>query len=458
MRYDTISPQLFTANRKRLAGLLPSNSLAVVNANDVCPTNADGTQNTIVSSDLFYLTGAEQEQTILVVYPDADNEKQRELLFIREPSAELEIWEGHKLTKKQARELTGIQNIHWLTEFPRLFHQLMCECDHAFLNSNEHKRAVIEVESREARFVAEMKRKYPLHNFRRLAQLMHELRAVKSEIEVDLIRRACDLTHRGFRRVLNFTQPGVFEYQVEAEFVHEFMSHGGRMAYQPIVGSGLNACCLHYLANEKVCKDGELLLMDVGASYANYNSDMTRTIPVNGRFTRRQREVYSSVLKVLRQSTAGLVAGKKIKEWQKEAEAMTERELVNLGLISLQQIKRQDPDQPALKKYLMHGVGHPIGLDVHDVGMTTKPLKNGWVMTVEPGIYIPEEGFAVRLENDVLITENGPVDLMADIPIEADEIEEIMNSKSKPVIRQGGNGNGTRHLLAKAKKTAATRQ
>lgn len=443
MRYATIPPQLFIANRNRLAGLLPSNSLAVVNANDICPTNADGTQNTIVNSDLFYLTGVEQEQTILIIYPDADNEQHRELLFIREPMAALEIWEGHKLTKKEARELTGIQNIHWLNEFPRLFHLLMCECDHAFLNSNEHERAVIEVESREARFVADMKRKYPLHNFRRLAQLMHDLRAVKSEIEVDLIRKACDLTSRGFKRVLSFTRPGVYEYQVEAEFAHEFMSHGGRMAYQPIIGSGLNACCLHYLTNDKICKDGELLLMDVGASYANYNSDMTRTIPVNGRFTRRQKEVYNAVLKILRQSIAGLVSGKKIKEWQKEAEAMTERELVNLGLLTMQQIKRQDPDQPAFKKYLMHGVGHPIGLDVHDVGVTTNPLKDGWIMTVEPGIYIPDEGFGVRLENDVVLTENGPVDLMADIPIEAEDIEAIMNNGKFLPRKRNSDGAGT---------------
>lgn len=447
MRYSAITPRLFIENRARLASLLPANALAVVNANDTCPTNADGTQNTIVNSDLFYLTGVEQEQSILVLYPDAADEKHRELLFLREPTAENELWEGRKLTREEARKRTGIQHVHWLSEFRRLFHQLICECDHVFLNSNEHKRAVIEVESREARFVADTMRRYPLHHYRRLAQLMHRLRAIKSETEVGLIRRACDLTDRGFRRVLEFTRPGVFEYQVEAEFTHEFINHGGRMAYQPIIASGLSACCLHYLSNDQACRDGELLLLDVGASYANYNSDMTRTIPVNGRFTRRQRQVYEAVLKVLRQCIANLAPGKKLKDWQTEAEQMTERELVHLGLLTTAQIKRQKPDQPAFKKYLMHGVGHPIGLDVHDVGHTTKPIEAGWIMTVEPAIYVRDEGFAVRLENDVLVTRDGTVDLMAHIPIEAGDIEQLMGRR--PTARTGSNGNHASALKAR---------
>jgi Xaa-Pro aminopeptidase len=437
MRYTPIAQELFVENRKRLAACLPTNALAVVNANDTCATNADGSQTTIVNSDLFYLTGVEQEQSILVIYPDADEEKHRELLFLREPTPDSELWEGRKLTKKCARELTGIQNIHWLSEFPRLFHRLMCESDHVFLNSNEHKRAIIETETREARFVADTIRKYPLHNYRRLAQLMHRLRAVKSDLEVELIRKACDLTGRGFQRVLQFTKPGVFEYEVEAEFTHEFLRHGGRCAYLPIIASGINACCLHYVSNANPCADGDLLLLDVGASYANYNSDMTRTIPVSGRFTRRQRQVYDAVLGILRRCIAGLAPGKKIKDWQKEAEQMTERELVNLGLLTVQEIKRQDPEQPAFKKHFMHGVGHPIGLDVHDVGLLTKPMEPGWVMTVEPGIYIPKENFAVRLENTALVTKNGPVDLMPNIPIEAEEIEQLMHASGN-----GKNGNG----------------
>ncbi len=442
MRYTPIACELFANNRKRLAACLPTNALAVVNANDTCLTNADGSQNTICNSDLFYLTGVEQEQSILIVYPDADEEKHRELLFLREPTSENELWEGRKLTKKTAREITGVQNVHWLSDFPRLFHRLMCESDHVFLNSNEHKRAVIETETREARFVADTMRKYPLHNYRRLAQLMHRLRAVKSEQEIALIRKASELTASGFQRVLRFVSPGVAEYEVEAEFAHEFIRNGGRFAYQPIIGSGINACCLHYVANESVCRDGELLLMDVGACYANYNSDMTRTIPVSGRFTRRQRQVYDAVLKIMRQCTASLAAGKKLKDWQKEAEQITERELVNLGLLTMQEIKRQDPDQPAFKKHFMHGVGHPIGLDVHDVGLIVNPIEPGWVITVEPGIYIPKENFAVRLENTVLVTKNGPVDLMSEIPIEAEEIESLMQKTS---VNGNGKNGGSKH-------------
>lgn len=452
MRYDPIDPKLFVENRQRLAALLPRNALAVVNANDSCPTNADGTAATIVNSDLFYLTGVEQEQTILVLYPDADEEKHRELLFLREPTHENELWEGHKLTKEEARARTGIQSIHGLAEFPRLLHRLVCESQYLFLNSNEHKRAIIEVESRDARFAADMKRRYPLHQYRRLAPLMHRLRAVKSEVELQLIRRACDITADGFRRVLGFTRPGVWEREIEAEFAHEFIRQGARFSYLPIIASGLNACCLHYISNSQQCQKGELLLLDVAAAYGNYNSDLTRTIPVSGRFTRRQRAVYNSVLRVLRQCIAGLKPGKKIKEWQSEAESFIEDELVRLGLITTRDIRQQTADTPAFKRYFMHGVGHPIGLDVHDVGITTEPMQEGWVMTVEPGIYIAEEGMAVRLENDVLVTKAGPVDLMSHIPIEAEEIEDLMNA-SNPGIN-GSNGNGNHPVAARRRVPA----
>ncbi|HZT22636.1 MAG TPA: aminopeptidase P N-terminal domain-containing protein [Verrucomicrobiae bacterium] len=430
MRYEPIDPQLFVENRQRLKRLLAPNSLAVVNANDVLPTNGDGTLALVPNADLFYLTGIEQEQTVLVLYPDAEEPKHRELLFLREPTEENELWEGHKLTKDEARTLSGIRHVHWLSEFPRLFHRLMCECDHVYLNLNEHPRAVIELETREARFAAETVRRYPLHDYRRLAPLLRQLRAVKSKTELALIRRACELTAAGFLRVLKFVKPGVREMEVEAELAHEFIRHGGSFAYLPIIATGINACCLHYVANSAVCRDGELLLLDVAAAYANYNADMTRTIPVNGRFTPRQKKVYNAVLQVLRQCIAGLKPGKKILEWQHEAEQMMEMALVDLGLLSLRQIKEQDPDQPAFKKYFMHGVGHPLGLGVHDPAVMAQSIQAGWVMTVEPAIYVREEGFAVRLENDVWVTEKGPVDLMAGVPIEAEEIEELMNSKS----------------------------
>jgi Xaa-Pro aminopeptidase len=381
----------------------------------------------VVNSDLFYLTGVEQEQTALLLYPDADDPKHREILFLREPTAENELWEGHKLTKQEARAATGIGNIQWLSAMPRMVHGLLCESACVLLNSNEHKRAVIEVESRDARFAAEMKRRYPLHDFRRLAPLMHRLRVVKSEAEIRLLQQACDLTGDAFRRTLRFVQPGVNEREVEAEFAHEFIRRGARFAYPPIIASGTNACCLHYVTNNQPCRKGDLLLLDVAAAYANYNADMTRTIPVSGRFSRRQKQVYNAVLRALRQSIAGLVPGKKTKDWQKEAEQIVEEELLRLGLLKPAEVRKQKPEAPALKRYFMHGVGHPLGLDVHDVGITTEPMQAGWVMTVEPGIYLPEEGFAVRLENDVLLTDDGPVDLMASIPIEADEIEEMMN-------------------------------
>ncbi|HXD00870.1 MAG TPA: Xaa-Pro aminopeptidase [Verrucomicrobiae bacterium] len=437
MRYESIQPELFIANRERLKKLLPPNSLAVVNANDVLPTNADGTLAGVPNADLFYLTGLEQEQTILLIYPDADDEKHRELLFLREPTAENELWEGRKLTKTEARAATGIQHIHWLSEFPRLFHRLMCESKRIYLNSNEHKRAVIEVESRDSRFIAETRRLYPLHDYERLAPLLHRLRAVKSDIEVALIRRACDLTSKGFLRALKFTRPGVTEMEIEAEYSHEFIRHGGRFAYQPIIASGLNACCLHYVKNADTCGNEDLLLLDVAAAYANYNADLTRTIPVCGRFTHRQKQVYNAVLRVLRQCTGNLTPGKKLKDWQQEAEKLMEKELVDLKLLTPKEIRKQDPDNPAFKRYFMHGVGHPLGLDVHDVGPTVQPMQAGWVMTVEPAIYVREEGFAVRLENNVLIAKDGPVDLMAHIPIEAGEIEELMASRAKPFSSNG---------------------
>jgi Xaa-Pro aminopeptidase len=439
MRYQQIDSRLFVANRARLNRLLAPNSLVVVNSNDIPPTNADGTLALPACSDLFYLTGVEQEQSILVLYPDADEEKHRAILFLREPTKELEIWEGSKLTKEKARALSGIEDVFWLSEFPRLFHRLMCECEHVFLNSNEHKRAVIEVESREARFVADTVRRYPLHDFRRLAPLMHTLRAVKSEVELELIRKACRITGDGFRRVLHFVHPSVNEMEVEAEFAHEFIRQGGRFAFLPIIAAGANACGLHYVTNSATCHKGDLLLLDIAASYANYNADMTRTIPVSGKYSRRQKQVYQAVLRVLRECIRGLKPGKKPKDWQKEAEQCMEKELVDLGLITLKQIREQTKDAPAFKKYFMHGVGHPLGLDVHDVTHTTKPMQPGWVMTVEPGIYIPEEGFAVRLENDVLVTENGAVDLMADIPIEPEEIENRMQRRSR-----NGDGHSTR--------------
>jgi Xaa-Pro aminopeptidase len=403
----------------------------VVNTNDVLPTNADGTLLLRASADLFYLTGVEQEESILLLYPDAHEEKMREILFLRETNEHLAIWEGHKLTKEEARKVSGIERIEWLPEFRPLFHRLICECDHVYLNSNEHKRAHIEVETREARFVRDTQERYPLHDYQRLARLMHRLRIVKSNIELDLIREACAVTKAGFLRVCRFVKPGITETQIEAEFAHEFTRRGGGFAYSPIIASGRNSNVLHYLANDQTCHKGDVLLLDVAASYANYNADLTRTIPVSGRFSRRQRQVYDAVLRVFRAASQAATPGKLPRDWQNEAEAFMEKELLGLGLLTRSQIRKQDPDKPALKEYFMHGVGHPLGLDVHDVGLTTEPIQPGWVLTVEPAIYIPDEGFGIRLESDFLIQDGGNVDLMADVPIEAEEVERLI-TKARP--------------------------
>ena len=431
MRHEAIPSTLLIENRARLKSRLLPGSLAVVNANDIPPTNADGTRMPIPNSDLFYLTGIEQEETMLLLAPDAHDEKLREVLFVREPNAHLKTWEGHKHPKDEAQAISGIKEVKWLTEFPAIFHRLMCELEHVYLNSNEHHRAVIEVETRDARFVQQVRAKYPLHDYRRLARELQALRLVKSPGEIALIRRACDITGQGFRRLLRTVRPGVMEYQAEAELSHEFIGHRAQFAYNPIIASGANACTLHYNQNDQPCRAGELLLLDVAACYANYQSDLTRTLPVGGRFTKRQRQVYDAVLRSLRAATRAAVPGKLHKDWQQESEKIVEEELLRLGLLKPRDIQRQDPDKPAVKKYFMHGVGHPIGLDVHDVGLLKQPFAAGWVLTVEPGIYLPEEGFAVRLENTVVVTDGAPVDLMADIPIEADEIEALMNRGPK---------------------------
>ena len=426
MRYQLPDSRMFSAHRANLAKMLLPNSMAVVNANDILPTNADGSLILRPNSDLFYLSGVEQEESILLLYPDAHEENMREILFLRETNELIAVWEGHKLTKEEARKISGIKRIEWLSEFPGLFRRLMCECEHVYLNANEHKRASIEVTTREVRFIRDTQASYPLHHYQRLARLMHRLRAVKSPPEVDLLREACAITKAGFLRVCKFVKPGVTETEVEAEFAHEFIRRGGNFAYSPIIASGRNACVLHYITNDQPCRKGELLLLDVAASYANYNSDLTRTIPVSGRFTRRQRQVYDAVLRVLRAASDAATPGKLPSQWQKEAELLVEKELVDLGLLKMAEIRRQNPDKPALKKYFMHGVGHPLGLDVHDVADTTQPIQEGWVLTVEPAIYLPAEGFAVRLENDILVGANGNLDLMEDIPIESGEIEKLM--------------------------------
>jgi len=426
MRYAPIDRELFRLNRANLKKLLPAQALAVVNANDVLPVNGDAVSLLHQNSDFFYLTGIEQEESLLLLYPDAHEPRHREILFLRQPNPLLETWEGHKLTKDEARGISGVEQIDWLSDFPATFHRLMCEGSSVFLNTNEHKRAHVVVQTRDARFIKDVQERYPLHDYRRLAPLLHRLRAVKSELEIALLQKACDITEAGFRRVCRFVKPGINEMEVEAEFAHEFIRRGATFAYNPIIAGGLNACALHYVQNDQPCKKGELLLLDVAASYANYNADMTRTIPVGGRFTRRQKQVYNAVLRVLRAASKAATPGKLPRDLQTESEQFIEKELVDLGLIKAAQIKKQDPDNKAFRKYFMHGIGHPLGLDVHDSTLTVEPIRAGSVLTIEPGIYIREEGFGIRLENNILVREEGNLDLMAKIPLEAGEIEALM--------------------------------
>lgn len=432
MRYKSINKELFETNRKNLLKELKSNSLVVVNANDIMPTNSDGTMRFRQNSDLFYLTGVDQEETILVLCPDFPDKKYREILFLRETSELISVWEGHKLTKEEAREQTGIETIIWVSDFAKIFNMLMVmgDVEHVYLNTNDHYRADVAVESREARFVKWCQDKYPLHRYERLAPIMHRLRSIKSKYELDQLQRACDITEKAFRRVLKFVKPGVIEYEIEAEFAHEFLRHGSRgFAYEPIIASGANSCVLHYIENNKPCKDGDVLLLDVGAEYANYNADLTRTIPVNGKFTQRQKDVYNAVLRVQRAAFKMLRPGEKYYDYHKEIQKITESELIGLKLLDKKDVKNQDKDKPLFMKYFMHGTGHQLGLDVHDVGSMYHKMQVGQVWTVEPGIYIREEGFGIRIENNVVIEKNGVHDLMQNIPVEVEEIEEIMNSK-----------------------------
>ena len=426
MRHAPIESSLFVENRARLRKLLPKGAVAAVNANDILPTNADGSLPLVPNSDLFYLSGVEQEESILVLAPDAADEKQREVLFLRETNEHLAIWEGHKLTKDEARTTSGVQNVKWLSEFPTIWHGLMSDAEEVFLNSNEHKRAAIEVETRDSRFIAECRSRFPLHTYRRLAPLLHRLRVVKSAAEVELLKKAVSITDAGFRRAARSVKPGVYEHELEAEFAHEFVRNRAKFAYTPIIASGANACVLHYIANDQPCRAGDLLLMDVAANYANYHADLTRTVPVDGRFTPRQRAVYDAVLRVMRGSIQGATIGKLHRDWTREAQMMMDEELVKLGLLTAADVKNAKPDEPACRKYFMHGLGHPLGLDVHDVGRMHEPFAAGWVLTVEPGIYIRDEGIGIRLENDVLLTDAGPIDLMADTPVDAEAIEELM--------------------------------
>ncbi len=430
MKYERINKDLYIRNRSNFSSAMKPGTLAVFNSNDIYPISADGTMPFQQHRDILFLTGVDQEESILVLFPNASNERHREVLFLRETNETIAIWEGEKLTKDTAFEVSGIKTVYWLDQFPVIFKQMMAEADGIYLNTNEHLRASTEVETREDRFIKQVKQDYPVHQVHKSAPILHRLRSLKHTIEIELMQKACKITEAGVRRILGFIKPGVWEYEIEAELAHEFLRNRSRgFAYTPIIASGKNACVLHYIENNQQCKDGDVILLDVGAEYANYSSDLTRCIPVNGRFTERQKKVYNAVLAVKKQAEELLVPGTIMAEYHKEVGKFMEAELLGLGLIDQTDIKNQNPDWPAYKKYFMHGTSHFLGLDTHDVGIWHEPIKEGMVFTCEPGIYIPAEGLGIRLEDDLVVQSSGaPFNLMKDIPLEAEEIEELMNT------------------------------
>ena len=429
MKYQSIDSSLFINNRKNFSAKMKPKSLAVFNSNDIYPISADSTMPFDQHRDIFYLSGIDQEESILVLFPDCPKEKHREILFLKETNAHIAVWEGEKLTKEAAFKTSGVQTVYWLQDLEKVLFELATQCDTFYINTNEHYRANVETETREDRFTKWLLAKYPAHSVAKSNPILQELRAIKHSIEIDLMQQACDITEKGFRRILNFIKPNVWEYEIEAELVHEFIKNRSKgFAYTPIIASGNNANVLHYIENNQQCKAGDLILLDVAAEYANYKSDLTRTVPVSGKFTDRQKAVYNAVNTVKKEATKLLVPGTYWEQYHEEVGKLMTSELLGLGLLDKADIQNEDKNWPAYKKYFMHGTSHHIGLDTHDYGLLHLPIEKNMVFTVEPGIYIPKEGFGIRLEDDVVVQKSGePLNLMGNIPIEADEIEALMN-------------------------------
>ncbi|OYQ43898.1 aminopeptidase P family protein [Flavobacterium aurantiibacter] len=428
MKYLPIDKNLFVKNRRKFTSQMKPSSVAVFNSNDIYPVSADSTLPFAQHRDIFYLTGVDQEESILLLCPDAPYEHLREILFLRETNEHIAVWEGEKLTKERAYEVSGIKSVFWLSDFEKVLKEVMTYVEIMYINTNEHYRQNVEVETREDRFVKWWKAKYPAHQVAKSNTILQYIRSIKEPEEIDLIRHACSITERGFRRVLPFVKPGVTEYEIEAEFLHEFVRNRSKgFAYTPIIASGNNANVLHYIENNQICREGDLILLDLAAEYANYSSDMTRTIPVSGTYNARQKAVYNAVLRVKNEATEMLTPGTLWKEYHKEVGKLMTSELLGLGLIDKADVQNENPDWPAYKKYFMHGTSHHLGLDTHDYGLLHLPMEANMVFTVEPGIYIPEEKFGIRLEDNVVVQESGaPLNLMANIPIEIEEIEELM--------------------------------
>jgi len=430
MKYHPIDRDLYSKNRAKFMAQMKPNSVAVFNSNDIYPVSADSTLPFSQHRDILYLSGVDQEESVLLLFPDAPYDHLKEVLFLKETNEHIAIWEGEKLTKVRALEVSGIKSVIWLQDFHKTLKEVMTYADKMYLNTNEHYRSSVETETREDRFIKWWKQNYPAHQVEKSNPILQRIRSIKESEELDLIQTACAITEKGFRRILSFVKPNVMEYEIEAEFAHEFLRNRSKgFAYTPIIASGNNANVLHYIENNQQCKAGDLILLDVGAEYANYSSDMSRTIPVSGRFSDRQKEVYNAVLRVKNEATKMLIPGALWKEYHKEVGKIMTSELVGLGLVDKADVQNENPDWPAYKKYFMHGTSHHMGLDTHDYGLLHEPMQANMVFTVEPGIYIPAEGFGIRLEDDVVIQKNGePFNLMRDIPIEVEEIEMIMNA------------------------------
>ncbi len=430
MKYLPIDKNLFIKNRKKFVSKMKSNALAIFNSNDIYPISADSTLPFAQHRDIFYLSGVDQEESVLVIFSDAPKKEHREILFLKETNEHIAVWEGEKLTKEKAFETAGIKTVYWLHDFEKVLFELMTQAENVYINTNEHYRSSVETETREARFIKKLQLDYPAHTYLRSQPILQRLRSIKEPEEIALIQQACDITNKGFRRILNSTKPGVWEYELEADFIHEFTrNRSDGFAYTPIIASGNNANVLHYIENNQQCKAGDVILMDVGAAYANYASDMTRCVPVSGKFTERQKEVYNAVLRVKKAAAKMLVSGTIWADYHIEVGKLMTQELIGLGLITNEDIKNEDPKWPAYKKYFMHGTSHHMGLDTHDYGILTEPMEAGMVFTVEPGIYIPDEKLGIRLEDDYVIQVTGePFNLMKDIPLEVEEIEALMNS------------------------------
>lgn len=427
MKYLPLNPEIFIQNRTRFINEMTGNAIAIFNSNDEFPYNGDALHPFAQNSDLFWLSAIEQEDTMLVLFPDNPDPKYREVLVLVRPNELKEKWSGHRLGKKEAEEISGMQTIVWLDELDELLQPWIHLADTIYLDTNENDRKANEVPVRDYRYAAYMRERYPLHNYKRSAKILKQLRAIKTPLEIEVMQKAIDITDNTFRRLLRFIRPGVMEYEIDAEIWHSFLSQRATgPAYTSIVASGDRARTLHYVNNNQECKDGELILMDFGARYGNYSADLTRTVPVNGKFSKRQKTVYNACLALHHYCASVLKPGISIKDYTEKAGDKATELFQKIGLLKKSDIKNEDPGNRAYRKYLYHGVSHHLGIDVHDLGTRTEPVKAGMVFTIEPGIYIEEEQMGIRIENNYWINRKGNKDLMKNVPITVEDIEALM--------------------------------